>query len=294
MLPLAACDVDLGGLERFTRDFHYSYPLKSDGRLSVESFNGSVEISGWDQDTVDISGTKYGPSQDAADSLKVSIDNSADAVSIRVARPSDWRGNLGARFVIKVPRGAQLDRITTSNGAIRTEDGSGPAKLRTSNGSIRVLDLHGGLDAQTSNSAIELTGIEGDVTAHTTNGHIRTDRVNGSLDATTTNGGVNLQITRPDRPVRVETSNSGVDLALPAGYSRDIRVSTSNGGITLHAPHDINARLVARTSNSSIISDFDVRVQGELGKNRMDGVIGSGGPMIDLSTSNGRIRLLRM
>ncbi len=294
LLPLLACDVDLGGFERFTRDFHYSYPLKSDGRLSVETFNGSVEISGWDQETVDISGTKYGSSQEAADSLKVDIDHSADAVSLRVAHPSEWRGNLGAKLVVKVPRAAHLDRITTSNGAIRTEDGSGPARLRTSNGAIRVLDLRGGLDAQTTNSAIELAGIEGDVTAHTSNGHIRTERVNGALDATTTNGGVNLQISRADRPVRVETSNSGVDLALPAGYARDIRVSTSNGGITLHAPHDINARLLARTSNSSIASDFDVKVQGELGKNRMDGVIGSGGPLIDLSTSNGRIRLLRM
>jgi hypothetical protein len=139
LLGLAACDIeDFGGFDRYRQDFHYTYPLKSGGRLSVETFNGSVEVSGWDQETVDISGSKYAATQEAADALKVAIDNSPDSVSIRVTRPSDRRGNMGARFVIKIPRAAYVDRIFTSNGAIRTQDGSGPARLRTSNAEIRV------------------------------------------------------------------------------------------------------------------------------------------------------------
>ena len=157
LLCLAACDIeDFGGFDRYRQDFHYSYPLKSGGRLLVETFNGSVEVSGWDQETVDISGSKYGPTQEAADALKVAIDNSPDSVSIRVTRPSDRRGNMGARFVIKIPRAAYVDRIFTSNGSIRTQDGSGPARLRTSNAEIRVQALRGSLDAQTSNSSVEL------------------------------------------------------------------------------------------------------------------------------------------
>ncbi|HEV2447591.1 MAG TPA: hypothetical protein VGS58_16790, partial [Candidatus Sulfopaludibacter sp.] len=139
LLGFTACDFeDFGGWERYTRDFHYSYPLKTGGRLSVETFNGSVEISSWDQDTVDISGTKTGPSESAVEDLKISIDNAPDSVSIRVTRPYERRNNLGARFVIKVPRNSYIDRITTSNGPIRVRDGMGPAKLRTSNGGVRV------------------------------------------------------------------------------------------------------------------------------------------------------------
>ena len=52
-----------------------------------------------------------------------------------------------------------MDRILTSNGAIRTLDGSGPARLRTSNAEIRVQGLRGSLDAQTSNGSIELIDI---------------------------------------------------------------------------------------------------------------------------------------
>jgi hypothetical protein len=59
-------------------------------------------------------------------------------------------------------------------------------------------------------------------------------------------------------------------------------------------PYQVNAQVVARTTNSSISSDFEVKMQGEFSKNRLEGVIGNGGPLIDLSTSNGSIRLLKM
>ena len=293
LLSLTSCIVGVGDWERFNKDFHYSYPLKPGGQLSVETFNGSVDISAWDQNTVDVSGTKFGPSQEDADNLKVNVDAGVDSVSVRVPRPSVRRNNQGARLVIKIPRGTRLDRITTSNSSIRTEDGNGPAKLRTSNSSIRVVDLHGDLDAETSNSSIELEGVEGNARAHTSNGHIRAERLGGSFEADTSNSSVHADISRTDRPVRIGTSNGAVELALPPKFASDVHVNTNNGGITLRLAEGANARLSARTSNASISTEVEVRAEGEIGKNRLEGVIGSGGPLIDLSTSNGSIHLLR-
>ncbi|HYW46105.1 MAG TPA: DUF4097 family beta strand repeat-containing protein [Bryobacteraceae bacterium] len=295
LLSLTACDVtDWGGFGHFTRDFHYSHPLRSGGRLSIESFNGSVEISPWDQDTVDISGTKYGPTQQAAEDLKIEIDHSPDAVSIRVVRPYDRRNNLGARFVIKVPHAVLLDRITTSNGSIHTVDGAGPARLKTSNGSISVQGLRGSLDAQTSNASVELVDVEGDVVAHSSNGRFRAERLRGNLEAVTSNNSVHAEIVGADGPIHLETSNGPVELTLPQGFGRGIRASTNNGSITLHLPGSLNAHVLAHTSNASITTDFDVNVRGEISTRQMDANIGAGGPLIDLSTSNGPIRLLKM
>jgi DUF4097 and DUF4098 domain-containing protein YvlB len=296
LLGLSACYVeDWGGsLQRYQKDFHYSYPLKSDGRVGIESFNGSVEITGWDQNTVDISGVKYGPSQEAADALKIDITDSPEEISVRAVRPSDRRGNIGARFTIKIPHGARLDRIVTSNGSIRTIDGSGPARLRTSNGSIRVQDLEGNLDAQTSNSSVELLNVAGDAIVRSSNGHIHAEGLRGSLDGNTSNSSINAKIGEAAKSVRLDTSNGSVDLSLPANFSSDLRVSTSNSSITVRLPHEPNAHLVAHTSNSSISSDFDIRMQGNISKNRVEGTLGSGGALIDLGTSNGSIRLLRM
>ena len=294
LLSLTACDIeDFGGLERHSQDFHYSYPLKAGGRLSVETFNGSVEVTTWDQPTVDVSGTKTGPTQDAVDSLKVAVDNTADSVSIRVDRPSVHRNNLGARFVIKAPRNANIERIVTSNGPIRLDDATGPTRLKSSNGSIRIQSFHGALDAQTSNGPIDLVDVDGDVTAHSSNGHIHAQHLGGSLDATTSNNGISAEIEEPGRSVRLGSSNGSIELTLPAHFSNSVRASTSNNSITLHLPPDPNAHIIASTSNSSISSDFDVQVHGEISRHHMDAMLGSGGPTIDLSTSNGGIRLMR-
>jgi len=257
VLSLTGCEIEDFAGGHFNKDFHYSYPMAANGRLTVETFNGGIEVSGWDQDTVDISGTKYGPTQEMADDLNVSVDHSASSVSIRVVRPSVRRGNLGAKFVIKVPRSAVLDRLSTSNGAIRTTDGVGPSRLTTSNGAIQV------------------TGLKGPIDAHTSNGRINAD------------------LARADGPVRLETSNGSVELTLPSKFDEDVRAHTSNGGITVRVPSELNARVEARTSNGKITSDLEVRTSGEISRNRMEGVIGAGGPLLDLSTSNGGIRIVR-
>ncbi len=297
LLAPAGCYIDdFGSFGHYSKDFHYTYPLQAGGRLSLESFNGAIELSGWDQATVDISGTKFGPTPDLADSVRIETNNTPDSVSIRASRPGDLRGGWGARFFVKMPRRAVLDFIKTSNGAIRVSDGAGPARLRTSNGSIRVQDFEGSLDAQTSNASVELTEVAGDAVVRTSNGHVRADRLKGSLQANTSNASITAEFAASagDRPIRLETSNGGVDATLPAKFSSDLRVNTSNGHITLHLPFEVNARVEARTSNASVTSDFEVRAQGEFRKNHLDGVIGNGGPLFDLTTSNASIKLLRM
>lgn len=294
LLCLTGCDLeDLDSVSKYNRDFHYSYPMKTGGRLEIETFNGSIDISPWEQNTIDISGTKYGPTPEAADSLRVDVTNSPDSVAIRVVRPSMRRNNEGARLVIKVPKDVLLDRIVTSNASIRTIDGVGPARLHTSNGSIHVQDLKGALNAETTNAAVELDGVEGDVTAHSSNGHIRAERVRGSLEAHTSNSSVNLKVERADKPVRVESSNGAVDVSLVPDFSSNVHVNTSNSSITVHVPDEPNARLIARTSNGNITSDFDMRVHGELSKNHMEGTLGRGDGLFDLNTSNGGIRIMR-
>ena len=294
LVVLAGCDIeDLGGFERYHEDFHYSYPLKAGGRLSVEGFNGSVEVSVWDQETVDISGTKYARTQEDTHDLKIEVDHSADSVSVRAIRPSLRRGNYGARFAIKVPRGVVLERVTTSNGAIRASDGAGPARLKTSNGHVEVRRLKGSLNAETSNGPVELDDIDGAVDVRTSNGHVRAEGIRGALDATTSNSSIHAVLDKVDGAVRVQSSNGGIDLSLPPNTQSAVRAHTSNSGITLHLPGEVNARLSAGTSNASISSDFEMRMRGEISKHHIEGSIGNGGPLIDLSTSNGAIRIMK-
>jgi hypothetical protein len=294
LLVLSACDFeDFGGLERYQEDFHYSHPLKAGGRLTVEGFNGSIEVSPWDQETVDISGTKFARSPEDTASIHIEIDHTPDSVIVRAVRPSMRHGNYGVRYAIKVPRKVVLDRLATSNGSIRIADTSGPARLKTSNGHIDVQHLQGALSAETSNSSIEVMENNGSVDLRTSNGHIRVEGLRGALDAITSNSSIHARIEQAGESVRAQSSNGNIDLTLPSSANCPVRAHTSNSSITLHMPGEVNARLTADTSNSSITSDFELRMRGEFSKHHLEGTIGNGGPAIELSTSNGGIHILR-
>jgi DUF4097 and DUF4098 domain-containing protein YvlB len=294
-LFLTGCDENwnIGTSDRYREDFHFSETLAAGGRLQVDNFNGSVEISGWDKDTVDISGTKYANTESRLHDIRIEVTSSAGMVSIRTVRPSDRWGNAGARYVIHVPRKVELDTIASSNGSIHVDFIEGRARLRTSNGSVRAGTIHGPLDVQTSNGTIEVSDITGDTVLHSTNGAIRADILKGSLDAHTSNGSMNVRLEQPDsKPVRLDSSNGHIDLTMNA--IREVRAETSNSSITVHLPMSAGAQVRARTSNSSVTTDFDVSVHGSLTKHHLEGAIGGGGPLLDLSTSNGAIRILRL
>jgi hypothetical protein len=292
---LAGCDfADWADAGRYKHDFHYSYTLKPGARLYVENFNGSIEITGWNQDKAEISGTKYASNRDLLDALKVDIVVAEDSLRIRTVRPSERRGNMGARYVIRLPRRVALERIQSSNGALRVENIEGEARLRTSNGTVRLAALSGDVEAYTSNGSVELEDVEGRIFVRTSNGAIRGTALRGILDLATSNGAIraSVQQLQGRHPVRAVTSNGSIDLELPEVTS-GVEAHTSNGAITLRLPSSISAEVRAITSNSTITTEFDLKVRGRLSKTSLEGTIGGGGPVLDLKTSNGAIRLLK-
>jgi hypothetical protein len=128
--------------------------------------------------------------------------------------------------------------------------------LMAQNGGIAVAEVTGLLRMETENGGIHLDRVNGDVVAETTNGGIEVgldgDRWEGKgLDATTTNGGVHVRI--------------------PDGYSAHLETSTVNGGMEI---------------------DFPVTVQGRIGR-RISADLGKGGPTIRVTTTNGGVTIAK-
>jgi hypothetical protein len=276
---LMGCNLaEFGDSNRFQEDFHHTYPMQAGGRLYMENFNGSLEISSWDQETADISGTKYASTEEGLSALKVDIVASGDSIRIRTVRPFERRGNMGARYVIRVPRRTSLEKIQSSNGRIRVADSGALARLETSNGSVEVTNAAGPVTAKTSNGSVSASGILGGIEASTSNGSIQ----------------VSLAKVEERRPVRLHTSNGRVELSAEDFRNNDVVVTTSNGSITVRLPGSASANVKASTSNASITNEFDSTFKGRSARHSLEGTIGAGGPLLDLSTSNGSIKLLRM
>jgi hypothetical protein len=302
---LTGCDIEdiaIGGNSHaYEKEFHQHYPLAAGGRLSVDGFNGSIEISGWDQDKVEVDVLQYGATEQLRDAMTIDVVASGNSVQIRTLRPAAMRGNMGVKYVIKAPKRVNLDRIATSNGPIKVNDIDGTMWLRTSNGAVQAARVRGELDVQTSNGSVDVRAAEGPVTIRTSNGPVTTQGVRGSLTASTSNGGIHARMDDPEphRPVRLTTSNGGIELTLGSVQDNDVRATTSNGDITLKLPAQAGARIRARTSHSTIHSDFDLRRDSRddrdgRDRNHLDSVIGSGGPALELTTSNGPIRVLKL
>ena len=130
------------------------------------------------------------------------------------------------------------------------------------------------LDLETMNGGIGIEDVEGAMRLRATNGGISLDHVGGDVRGKTENGG--LQITLDGSRWRgggldVQTSNGGVELFVPTGYSAQLETGTVNGGFTV---------------------DFPISVQGRLSQ-RLTTQLGGGGATIRAMTTNGGVAIRR-
>jgi DUF4097 and DUF4098 domain-containing protein YvlB len=206
--------------------------------------------------------------------LKVDVATAGGGVQIRTIAPSDAH-NVGVKYVLKVPRRTELAEIRSSNGSIHITETDGSANLQTSNGSVHATKTRGKLEIGTSNGSVHIQENDGETDVHTSNGSVHALGIRGPLKAATSNGGMHVDL---------EESRSG-----------PVTLATSNGGITLRMPATTGAHVRAITSShEKVLSDFDIRKEGPNSESHLEGVVGAGGPTVELTTSQGSIRLLKL
>ncbi len=288
---VSSCD----DFERVRQDFHYSYAMQPGGRLDIDNTNGSVEVTGWDRNTIDVSGTKYAPTEDELRDVQIKVEMNGNTASIRTEMPDRdfFHGNRGASYRLRVPRQIALDRAQTTNGSVSIEDLQGGGYVRSTNGHISMARDTGNYEIHTTNGGMDLEDLSGDEHAETTNGAIRGRLKTGAIDAKSTNGSIDVTVSKPqeDKELRVRTTNGGVTLALEEFHANPITAETTHGGVTLRLPGDANARIDAHTSFARITSDLNLSSTGEISKHELNGKLGNGGPEISLHTTTGGIHI---
>ena len=244
-------------------------------RVSVETFNGSIDVTTGSGDTVQIEVTKRGSgvSQSAAEddlkNVQVNFTQDGDSVRVVVTRPQPHIGNSGASVTIRLPEQAELD-LRTSNGRITVGGAVNDVKARASNGPIVVRGSTGSLDLQTSNGPIETDGGRGRLTLETSNGPITIRSAEATVNARTSNGPIRFTGSLSEGEHVLRSSNANIVMTLPAAASFSVDASTSNGNIS---------------------SDFTL-ASGEQTEKRMNGTVGTQpNAALDVQTSNGSIDL---
>src|SRR5437867_5079531 len=101
-----------------TEEFHKTFPIDADGRISLNNVNGAVHISAWDRNEAQVDAVKRGPTKEALDEARIVIDSSSGSISIRTRYPesSHRRDSASVEYTLKVPRRARLFAIEVVNG----------------------------------------------------------------------------------------------------------------------------------------------------------------------------------
>jgi DUF4097 and DUF4098 domain-containing protein YvlB len=137
---------------------------------------------------------------------------------------------------------------------------------------------HSDLSLNAHNGGIAINDVAGRINFKTLNGGVSLRRVGGAVTGSTTNGGVSVELTGA------------------SWQGEMLNVTTTNGGVTLMLPENYSAHIETRTTNGNVASDFPLNVpmtdRGRLPK-EITVDLGSGGPTIRATTTNGGVHLGR-
>jgi carbon monoxide dehydrogenase subunit G len=124
---------------------------------------------------------------------------------------------------------------------------------------------------RTVNGQVEAKSLEADTEAHTVNGNVLLSTAGAGVGETV-NGSITASVGKINSASKFSTVNGAITLEMAPGAAADVHAGTKNGHIH---------------------TDFPLEVRDEFVGGHADGVIGQGGPDLNIVTVNGTINLKR-
>src|SRR2546421_9162324 len=193
--------------EMLREEFHQTYPLAADGRVSLENINGAVHVTAWDRNEVKVDAVKSAYRRERLDEAKIEVQSEANSIHIETQYPhrsqtfTDGAGRENnpatVEYTLTVPRDARIDSI----------------ELITGN--------------------LDLDGIRGDVKASSINGRLTARGLTGMTKLSTINGKLEAAFDHLDesKPISISSVNGNVLVTIPSDANADLKAGTVHGAI---------------------------------------------------------------
>ncbi len=307
--PALRADWKLVAEGKFDRTLTVTGPVDLDVRTGA----GSIEVRTGSADAVSVAATiKVHRGSRAEGEEKVRrletnppIEQNGNVIVIGRIEDRELRENVSISYVLTVPASTQM-RSSTGSGSQTIDGIAGPLDAATGSGSITLSGIGNGVRAHTGSGSIRARGVKGELRADTGSGSIDATAVAGAITASTGSGSVEVEQTAAG-DVAISTGSGGVQVSGVRGALR-VRtgsgsitasgeptgtwtLSTSSGSVTARLPQTVGFELAARTSSGRVITDHPVTLQGSISPRDMRGKVRGGGPLVELRTSSGNIRI---
>src|SRR5947209_4132199 len=208
-LALTAADATRAQSSRpeLTEEFHQTYPLNADGRVSLTNINGDVRVAAWDRNEIKVDAVKRAYTQERLREAKINVEDGPSSVQIETEYPSySWTRDdyerhenpASVEYTLTVPRGARLEDVSLVNGGLTIEGVAG---------------------------SVHASSVNGRVVAHGLTGTVNLSVVNGRLEAT-------LDRLNDSGTVSLASVNGPLVVTIPSDSNATLRASTIHGQIS--------------------------------------------------------------
>jgi DUF4097 and DUF4098 domain-containing protein YvlB len=217
-----------------------------DGHVHISNISGSVSVSGWSRDEVQVTG-EIGPKVE-----ELIFERSGDRITIKVKVPKKSGRGVESDLNVRVPERSSLDvgtvsadiEVTGVRGEQKLEAVSGDIETECDEADVSAGTVSGdvvmkgrGKDAETHSASVsgdvELYQLAGDVFAESVSGDLTIE--DGSFDRAgfnVVNGDVLFYSElRSGGKLKVETVNGEVDLRFAGDIGGQFDIDTFNGDI---------------------------------------------------------------
>lgn len=260
--------------------------IPSDGLVAVENMAGSIEISTWDRDEVQIKG-------EAGDEVEdVDIRETANGVRVEVNNRST-RNIDGTELYLRVPVSARIEAMGVSADITVKGSKAETISLETVSGDLEVEANSSRIDLKSVSGEVEFRGTASRVTAESVSGDVTLIGPEGEIKASTVSGDLSMEARQVSRG-HFETVSGEMHLELALSEDGRLSCDAMSGDIVLRLPASQQAHFTAQSYSGDINSDFGNAVSVSRGPgSSLDHLVGSGSAKIRLETFSGDISIRR-
>lgn len=254
-----------GARDAVREEFHQSYPLSAQGRLTLKNISGAVRITAWDRAEVRVDALKRGESRERVEEARIVVDATPDSVQIETRYPEEAfryeqgdnrrRNAASVDYQISVPRTARLESIEVISGRLDIENVAGGVKASCISGHFTARNLAGEAKLSNVSGSLEASFDRLDDASNITLGNVSGQIIlripsdtNGTIKANTLSGQITNDLGLPVR--RGEYVGHDMAGQLGRGGAR-IRLNNVSGQIRITRAADGRAA----TSVTNLIAD---------------------------------------
>ncbi len=255
------------------------------GTVEIINVAGSVEVTGWNQPLVDVSGTMGDKVE------RVEVSGGGNHTTVRVVLPSgtSWMGDSSAHLKIKVPHGSSVEvSLVSADLAVSAIDGN--QKLQTVSGDI----------SGTSSGNLQIDTVSGDVRMTTHEDHaLRIKTISGDMIVSGADGDVQVKTVSGDTELtlgsltsaRIESVSGDVKVSSTLAPSGQFDASSISGDLHVKFAAQPDADIDVQSFSGSISNCFGPKPTEEhYGPgSRLNFRSGKGGGKVHLDTKSGDV-----